>query len=84
MPLHVHDYLTGTVVLPKLMFGEPRLKVTSFYKLGFLKFQDIHFTYSFLLFSGIYFVVLGGEIIFFFILKGAATFSKSLSINIFE
>ena len=57
MPFLVQDYLTGTVVLPELMYGKPRLKVTSYSKLGFLKFQDISFTYLFSLFSGIYIVV---------------------------
>ena len=56
IPFLVQDYLTGTVVLPELMCGKPRLKVTSYSKLGFLKFQDIPFTYLFSLFSGIYFV----------------------------
>ena len=42
------DYLTGgAVVLPQLMCGKPRLKVTSYSKLGFFKFQDILFTYLF-------------------------------------
>ena len=57
MPFLVQDYLTGTVVLPELMCGKPRWKVTSYSKLSFLKFQDIPFTYSFSLFSVIYFVV---------------------------
>ena len=57
MPFLVQDYLNGTVVLPELMCGKPRLKVTSYSKLGFLKLQDSPFTYSFSLFSGIYFVV---------------------------
>ena len=84
MPFLVQDYLTGTVVLPELMCGKPRLKVTSYSKLVFLKFQDIRCIYSFSLFSGIYFVVLRGELIFYFIPKGAAKVSKNLSINIFE
>ena len=57
MSLIGQDYLTGTVVLPELMCGKPRWKVTSYSKLGFLKFQDIPFTDSFSLFSGIYFVI---------------------------
>ena len=57
MPFLVQDYLTGTVVLSQLMCGKSRWKVTSYSKLGFLKFQNIPFTYSFSLFSGIYFVV---------------------------
>ena len=57
MPFLVQDYLTGTAVLPELMCRKPRWKVTSYSKLGFLKFQDIPFTDSFSLFSGIYFVV---------------------------
>ena len=57
MPFHVQDYFTDTVVLPELMCGKPSWKVTSYSKLGFIKFQDIPFTYSFSLFSGIYFVV---------------------------
>ena len=57
MPFLVRDYLAGTVVLPELMCGKPRLKVTSYSKPGFLKFQDIPFIYSFSLFSGICFVV---------------------------
>ena len=57
MPFLVQDYLTGTVVLPELMCGKPRLKVTYYSKLGFLKFQDIPFTYTFSRFSGIYYVV---------------------------
>ena len=79
MPFLVQDYLTGTVVLSELMCGKPRRKVTSYSKLGFLKFQDIPFTDPFSLFSGIYFVVLRGEIIFYFILKGPAKFSKNHS-----
>ena len=39
MPFPVQDYLTGTVVLPELMCGKPRLKVKSY-----SKFQDIPFT----------------------------------------
>ena len=45
MPFFVQDYLAGTVVLSELMCGKPRLKDTSYTKLGFLKFQDIPFTY---------------------------------------
>ena len=56
MPFLVQDYLIDTVVLP-VMCGKPRLKVTSYSKLGFLKFQDIPFIYTFSRFSGIYFVV---------------------------
>ena len=78
MPFLVQDYLTGTVVLPELMCGKPRWKVTSYSKLAFLKFQDILFTYSLSLFSGIYFVwFLRG-------LKGPAKFSKKQSIDSFE
>ena len=57
MPFLVQDYATDTVVLPELMCRQPRLKVTSYFKSGFLKFQDIPFTYLFSLFIGIYFVV---------------------------
>ena len=84
MPFLVQDHLTGTVVLPELMCGKPRWKVTSYSKLDFLKFQDIPFTDLFSLFSGIYYVVLRGEITFYFILKGPANFSKNHSIHSFE
>ena len=85
MPFLVQDYLTGTVVLPELMCGNPRWKVTSCSKLGFLKFQDIHFTYSFSLFSGIYFVVfLKRRNNFLLYSKGPAKFSKNHSIHSFE
>ena len=57
MPFLVQDYLTGTVSLPERMCGKPIWKVTSYSKLGFLKFHDIPFTNSFSLFSGINFVV---------------------------
>ena len=78
MPFLVQDYLTGTVVLPELMCEKPRWKVTSYSKLGFLKFQDIPFTYSFSLFSGIYFVVFKRRNNFLLYSKGTSTiFEKS-------
>ena len=84
MPFLVQDYVTGTVVLRELMYGKPRLKVTSYSKLGILKFQDIPFTYLFSLFSGIYFVVFKRRNNFLLYSKRSSKRFENHSIYIFE